>query len=209
MANEKSKAPVSRDPEIVRGRILDAAQAEFQAYGFESASTNRIAMSFGGSKATLFRYFPNKEAMLEAVVRRIAANWKTAIAGDPIPSEAPEEWLETFAMRTLQWILGDEPIFVGRLGISEGHKFPALEKTFHETAGRPLQRALAKQLEHWAKHGALRLEGANKDAGHFLDLVVSGSVARRLYGERPLAGAKLRAHVKRCVHIFLSGCSSA
>lgn len=200
------KAPISRDPEIVGARILDAAQAEFIARGFEAASTNRITMAFGGSKATMFRYFPSKEALLEAVVRRIAAQWRGAVDWRRIPSELPDEWLTTFSARTLRWILQDGPIFTGRLGISEGHKFPGLENIFMETAGRPLQAALARRLGRWAKLGELQIEDARKDAEHFLDLVVSGPVSRRLYGERALAGRELDAHVDRCVRIFLSGC---
>ncbi|MFK5047857.1 TetR/AcrR family transcriptional regulator, partial [Klebsiella pneumoniae] len=52
------KAPVSRNPAVVRARILDAAQAEFMEHGYAGASTNRILDRFGGSKPTMFRHFP-------------------------------------------------------------------------------------------------------------------------------------------------------
>ncbi|MDP9100292.1 MAG: TetR family transcriptional regulator, partial [Verrucomicrobiota bacterium] len=62
----------SRDPTIVRERILDAAEAEFEAQGFTGASTNRIAESFGGSKTTLFRYYLTKTELFVAVMSRIS-----------------------------------------------------------------------------------------------------------------------------------------
>jgi TetR/AcrR family transcriptional regulator, mexJK operon transcriptional repressor len=206
MPKRRTKVPVSRNPEIVRSRILDAAQAEFRASGYEAASTNRITEAFEGSKSTLFRYFPSKEKLLEAVVERIASQWLEAVDWRQIPKESPEFWLTTFGVRTLRWIQGDGPLFVGRLAISEGHKFPALEQTFQSTAGKPLQAALAKQLASWERAGLLVIEHPVRDAVHFLDLVVAGPVSRRLYGERSLTTRESELHVARCVQIFLSGC---
>lgn len=201
------KEPVSRDPEVVCARILDAAQAEFMAHGYEAASTNRITRRFGGSKATLFRYFPSKEALLEAVVRRIAGGWRARVDSRLIPSDSPQRWLTVFGTRTLEWLLGDELIFLGRLGIAEGHKFPRLERVFQETAGRPLQAVLARRLREWSRAGGLDCREPRKDAERFLDLVASGAVSRRLYGSPPLSGSRLGAHVRGAVALFLHGCA--
>ena len=201
------KAPVSRDPDTVRRRILDAAQAEFMAHGYEAASTNCITDHFGGSKATLFRHYASKEALLEAVVRRIAGQWESALDWRSIADGAPREWLEAVGVRTLGWILGDEPIFIGRLAIAEGHKFPALEHTFEETAARPMRTMIARQLRHWSQAGLLDCRHPLADAEHWIDLVVSGPVSRRLYGAPRLVGARLRSHVRRAVELFLDGCS--
>lgn len=201
------KHPISRHPDTVRRRILDAAQAEFMTHGYEAASTNRITEQFGGSKATLFRHYASKEALLEAVVRRIAGQWEGALDGRSIPEGAPRAWLEAVGTRTLGWILGDEPIFIGRLAIAEGHKFPALEHTFEEMAARPMRAMIARQLRRWTKAGVLHCPQPLADAEHWIDLVVSGPVSRRLYGAPPLAGARLRAHVRRSVELFIEGCA--
>ena len=203
------KAPVSRNPEVVAARILDAAQAEFMAYGYEAASTNRITRGFGGSKATLFRYFPSKEALLEAVVRRIAGGWRERVDCAEIPTDSPECWLTVFGTRTLEWLLTDELIFLGRLGISEGRKFPRLERVFQQTAGRPLQDVLAQRLRAWTADGGLVCRQPRKDAERFLDLVASGAVSRTLYGYAPLSGAALVAHVRGAVALYLYGCAGS
>ncbi len=202
------KAPVSRNPQVVRGRILEAARAEFMAHGFESASTNRITEGFGGSKATLFRYYPTKERLLEAVVQSIAAQWEAALDPAGLPDDSPEDWLQAIGARTLGWILRDEPLFVGRLAIAEGHRFPALERTFRDTATEPLRELIARQLRAWTRRGLLASSDARGDAEHFVDLVVGGLVSRRLYREPVPAGARLVAHVRRCVTLFLRGCSA-
>lgn len=201
------KASVSRDPQIVERRILDAAQMEFELHGFEGASTNRIARRLQGSKSTLFRYFGTKEEMLEAVVTRIAGQWHDQVNSDSISQSSPEAWLNEFARRTLKWILGKGPLFVGRLAISEGHKFPELERVFQETAGDPLKDLVAKQLRKWTQSGLLECRDPRGDAERFLDLIVSGVVSRRLYGQRPDSQTKLNAHVTRGVDLFLHGCA--
>ncbi len=56
-----------------RRRVLDAADAVFAAKGI-SASTDEIARAAGVGIGTVFRHFPTKEALLEAVlIARIQA----------------------------------------------------------------------------------------------------------------------------------------
>jgi AcrR family transcriptional regulator len=48
--------------------ILQAAQQRFGQYGFSKTSMNDIADDLGLSKAALYYYFPDKEALFQAVV---------------------------------------------------------------------------------------------------------------------------------------------
>ncbi|MEY4377875.1 MAG: hypothetical protein RJB26_2425 [Pseudomonadota bacterium] len=206
MKRVPAKAPVSRHPEVVVARVLAAAQVEFMAVGYEAASTNRITKAFGGSKATLFRHFPTKEALLEGVIRAIASRWSVAVAAEAIPDGPPAEWLAAYARRTLDWILGEEPLFIGRLAIAEGHKFPSLQHVFAETAGGPLATALSERLAKWHRRGDLACSSPEGDATRFLDLTVSGLVSRALYRQPPLSAAERAEHVSRSVALFLDGC---
>lgn len=196
---------MSRDPEVVRRRILDAAQGEFMVAGFEAASTNRIVAAFGGSKATLFRYYASKEQLLEGVLLRIADRWVSAIDVRSLPADDPEAWLRGCADRMLAWILGPEPLFVGRLAVAEGHQFPALGRVFEERAIRPLHVALAARLREWHRRGLLRSGSPARDAEHFLDLAFAGEVSRALYGRPPRSPRALARHAQECVAIFLRG----
>jgi len=201
----EGKSPVSRQPDEVRRRILDAAEAEFMAEGYEAASTNRIVTRFAGSKATLFRYYPTKELLLQAVIERIAGDWRKCIDPSLMPADDPASWLAEFGAATLDWILGDGPLFLGRLGISEGRKLPQLSHLFHDLAGAPLTNEVARQVARWRDEGRLRSDDPDADARSYFDLVVAGAVSRALYGvERPRA-QQLHAHVDHAVDIFLKG----
>lgn len=175
------------------------------AVGYEAASTNQIVARFGGSKATLFRYYPTKERLLEGVLLRIADRWARAVDLRDVAADDPEAWLAECGRRALAWILGAEPMFVGRLAIAEGHKFPRLGAVFGQRAIEPLQRELAARLAGWHRKGRLHSISPRRDAEHFLDLAISGEVSRALYG-RPLRTARARnRHLRECVALFLRG----
>ncbi|MFM6931682.1 MAG: TetR/AcrR family transcriptional regulator [Novosphingobium sp.] len=200
------KSPVSRNPEVVRARILDAAQAEFMAEGFAGGSTNRIVERFGGSKPTMFRHFPTKRALFDAVVARIAQRWRDAVDMDDAESTDPASWLHTFATRALAWILADESIFVGRMAIAEGHLFPEVGETYRALAVEPLNALLAARLHDWTQAGQLACREPEKDALAFFDLTLAGMVSRKLY--RVDAGfdpVSLDEHARRCIALFLDG----
>ena len=50
--------------------ILDATERVARKIGFEAATTTMIAKVAGVSVGTLYRYFPSKDALLTALVRR-------------------------------------------------------------------------------------------------------------------------------------------
>ena len=210
MISGEMKSPVSRKPEVVRARILNAAQAEFMAEGFAGASTNRILERFGGSKPTMFRHFPTKRDLFEGVVARIAARWREALNLDDVDRHDPQPWLEAFATRALHWILTDENIFVGRMAIAEGHLFPEVGDTYRALAVDPLNALLAARLRDWTSGGLIACDDAEALALSFFDLTISGMVSRRLYRvDADLDATAMAHHVKRCVGLFLDGCRLA
>jgi AcrR family transcriptional regulator len=84
--NGKSSAPVSRDPDRTRRRILAAALAEFSAKGFAGARVDAIARRAKGNKRMLYHYFGNKEALFSAVLRQKIAerrSWGATLPNDP------------------------------------------------------------------------------------------------------------------------------
>jgi TetR/AcrR family transcriptional regulator len=54
----------------VTAAILDAAQRVFEQYGARRANVEDVARAAGVSRSTLYRAYPNKEALLDAVLMR-------------------------------------------------------------------------------------------------------------------------------------------
>jgi AcrR family transcriptional regulator len=76
------------------GEILDAALALFAETGYDRTSTNAIAARAGISPGSLYQYFPNKEAIAEALSARLLEQMReahatafdpSAVAGLPMP----------------------------------------------------------------------------------------------------------------------------
>ena len=59
-----------RNAEATRERILDAATAEFSAYGIAGARVDRIAKTAGCNKNLIYIYFENKETLFTTVLRK-------------------------------------------------------------------------------------------------------------------------------------------
>ncbi|MGW7193934.1 TetR family transcriptional regulator, partial [Streptomyces sp. NPDC054838] len=61
---------MARDSSATRARLLDAAFAEFAAYGIAGARVDRIAEAAQANKRLIYVYFGNKEELFDAVLRR-------------------------------------------------------------------------------------------------------------------------------------------
>jgi AcrR family transcriptional regulator len=61
-------------------QILNAAAAIFSAHGIDGASMAQIAVAAEVSKATIYHYFAGKDALVEALVRRLFEDDAPAIA---------------------------------------------------------------------------------------------------------------------------------
>ncbi len=81
MAEKKDQAGASvlrRAPQQARGQqrvdtILDAAESYFADIGYDAATTNGLAALAGVAVGSIYQFFPNKEAILQAVVGRYRA----------------------------------------------------------------------------------------------------------------------------------------
>jgi AcrR family transcriptional regulator len=87
------------DAERNRARLLDAARAAF-ASGSGSVSLEQIARDCGVGIGTLYRHFPTREALVEALYRReladLCASADSLLAEYP-PERALRAWMDRFA----------------------------------------------------------------------------------------------------------------
>jgi AcrR family transcriptional regulator len=57
--------------------ILDAASAVFSESGYDAATTNGIAAAAGISPGSLYQFFPNKQAIADALIERYVTQLRT------------------------------------------------------------------------------------------------------------------------------------
>ncbi|GAB7036934.1 MULTISPECIES: TetR/AcrR family transcriptional regulator [Catenuloplanes] len=82
------------DAASTRRRILDAATAEFAAYGIAGARVDRIAAASGANKAMIYKYFGSKDQLFDAVFDAIVVQTMddVPITGDDLPGYAIRMW---------------------------------------------------------------------------------------------------------------------
>lgn len=84
--------PAPRHPlqQRVAAAILDGAARIFALQG-EQASMNDVAAAAGVARATVYRYFPNREALLDALATAAVDAVETRLASARVDEVAPEE----------------------------------------------------------------------------------------------------------------------
>ena len=106
--------------ETKRQSILDVAAKAFMELGFERTSMSEICARLGGSKATLYNYFPSKEELFFEVMS-LATETEFAAVHHPIdPSkEDIADFLHSFGERLLTFLYSPKMQSMRRLAIAE------------------------------------------------------------------------------------------
>jgi AcrR family transcriptional regulator len=93
---------VKTNPDDTRGRIMDAAEALFRRLGYAKTAVADIAAELGMSPANVYRFFPSKNAIVEAICKRFLAEidrkaWAVARAKGPAGERIERLILEILA----------------------------------------------------------------------------------------------------------------
>ena len=94
-----------------RQRILAAAEKLFSDKAFDAVSMNAIALQAGISKANIYHYFPNKDALYLAVLRAASRNLRKLLNDAVDAHGTVVDVLRHFARCHLQALL-DRPELV-------------------------------------------------------------------------------------------------
>ncbi len=159
-----------------REAILDAATAVFRDMGFHHASMNAIASRLGGSKMTLYSYFPSKEAIFLEVVRRVALDKNVRVSSfleepaimDDTRQKAAEAFqelersdddiegiLKRFGEKFIAFIYSPKILAVRRALLAESYR-PDVGRYFYEHGPKKTTELITVFLEKAMKKGQLR-----------------------------------------------------
>lgn len=150
--------------------ILDAAAQVLEATGEPGFNTNAVAYRAGVSVGTLYRYFPDKRAILTALASREAEAHRRAVisileggAGLARDRAMIRAFLQAFAGRNRARRIAVSALLAEANHSELAANFAAAEIGITDAHGRPLDRVQAFVLLR-SVHGAMRaavLEGAD------------------------------------------------
>jgi AcrR family transcriptional regulator len=186
-----------------RTHLLEVASTVFIRDGYAATNMDDIARGAGMSKKTVYKLFPSKAALFEAVVVDQLAPLRFGIDDAGLPLE---EALNRRLLDAAELLLSPAKVGLCRLVIAEGPRYPELAEAFHradlDSGASSLERWLAAQ----AAAGRLEVEDA-RDTAHMLWGMAIGSLhIELLLGMRgPPSPAEVRASVHRATRVFLDG----
>lgn len=185
-----------------RREIVATAWEVFRAKGFEGASMSDVAERFGGSKATLYRYYSSKEELFAAALEEaVKGQGEEAFQRAGREGELRERLLE-FADFYLKFRLTPEMIGVHRLMIASAERSDlgaVLRAQFIE----PNWRRFTTVIEREMAAGRLRKADPYLASIHFRGLVEADVLERRMNGERLVTKAQVETAVEQGVEAFL------
>jgi AcrR family transcriptional regulator len=164
-----------------------------------------IAARVGGSKATLYNYFPSKESLFAALVRRECEEQLIAPLIQQGASEDPAEGLRQIGARFAAFTLSERALSLYRVVLAEACRFPDLGRAFYDNGPRRTAALLAEWIAEHRAGGRLAVEDASLAADQFMDLCRAGLVHRALWNiAPPPTEADLVRTVDAAVGVFIA-----
>ena len=203
-----TKCRLSRQsPDERRDHIIAVAAEAFADEGYGATSMSTIAARLGGSKATLYKYFPSKELLFEAVMQqrcqRVLAPLRDMRSSD---DEDLESLLAGFGARFLEKIYEAGALDVHRLIQSEGGRFPELAAAFFRAGPNNVLEELHATLERFANSGRIVCDDLHLTAGQFLGMIRGDRHLRFTAGVLPAPDqAEIERHAAHAARIFVRG----
>jgi len=164
-----------------RRAILEVAERSFLERGFADTSMSTIAAELGGSKTTLWSYFPSKEELFAAVLDAKIAEFQRELDETLVPGGGTEAVLDRFGHVLIRKILSPLSIAVHRLIVSEVERFPWIGKTFVERGPDRVRAHLARFLDDEMAAGRLRAGDPTLAARQFIALCQASYYVDRLW----------------------------
>jgi AcrR family transcriptional regulator len=165
-----------------RDEIVRIAADMFQKHGYDRCSMAALSERLGGSKATLYGYFPSKEDLLRAVIKCEVASEFDRIANEFHEATDLREWLIELGIAYHNKRLSSLPVANIRSIVNQ----PAgstLGKEFYETIIRPAFEGLAQKFEELMNQGRLTRADPWVVLMHWKGLNDWDLFERRLIGE--------------------------
>jgi TetR/AcrR family transcriptional regulator len=206
IAKKLCKKTSSRDPELTKAKILDAAEAEFAIGGLTAARTEAIAAQTGVTKAMIYYYFDSKEDLYRAVMER-CLNEDLKIIEDLQLSELPPKDALIVALRLMLQKMSANPQMANIITLesiqNKGKYYP--KQTAEILYGRLmclLEQGVAdgvfRQLE--PRHTAINIVGTC--AFYFITLE---NIKYLWPGKKMLGKEMMQQHAQEAMDMILAG----
>ncbi|WP_417069886.1 TetR/AcrR family transcriptional regulator [Niveibacterium terrae] len=197
---------MKKKTEARRQAIIDVAAEVFREMGFERALMSEICRRIGGSKATIYNYFPSKELLFVEVMRQATdAEFKGILKLLNHTVEDVAEALQHFGEGLLSLIYSPEVLAARRLAISSVGDGEFGRACFEQGPKRSMSEVSAFLLALMEK-GKLRQCDPAVASLHLRGLLESELLDSLVFRiESDMGPERIKEIVARAVAVFMAG----
>ena len=132
-----------------RAEILRAAGPILLRDGLGGTTLDRVAAEGRISKMTLYRHFPNKEALFEGLVTAMCEHMRVALenARSPDINQSAAARLADELRAFIAALITPDALALYRLLVAEGWRYPGLARAFDQSGMRIIRRRIGALLE--------------------------------------------------------------
>lgn len=147
-----------RRPEARPEEILDAALGVFTAVGYDGARVEDIAVRAGLSKGAVYVYFDSKDAILKALVRRLADRVVGAAEAlvETDAAVSAEQTLRSLLAFVIVQMSDPKVSAAPRLVIAESQRFPEIGALYRDVVLARVRRLVRRLLERGVAQNVFR-----------------------------------------------------
>jgi TetR/AcrR family transcriptional repressor of mexJK operon len=198
-------------PLAVEGRnrkvvqILAAAADLFLANGYDTVSMDAIARRATVSKATMYVYFANKEALFAALIREECGAASARLQPPSLDDMSFEACLRQIADQFIAFFLDPRGLAMHRLIFAEASRFPAIGALFVASGPHAVRQTITDLMAEAAARGLIAIPDPRLGAIQFLSLVIGDLPMECQLGIGPPSAADLETLVGSGIDLFLRG----
>lgn len=183
----EQSSPISSRGQRRKAMILSAATELFLSAGYGETSIDAIVLKSGGSKATLYSYFPTKADLFRAVVDTIVSSDEYA---ELQSMDDIRDTLVEFAEHRMRVIFSRQHRSLMRLIIAERERFKDIARMYYERGPLRSHTQLRDYFETLIGKGLIDIRSAEEASEFFRGMLLHQRYIDQLYLNSPMPSAE-------------------
>lgn len=194
-----------RPPDLTKDEaILDGARDSFFEHGFAAATMEQVAARAGVSKVTLYKRWPDKESLFEAVVRREVRRMGEAFDAWSFTDGSLAERLNAYGSILLRFLYSQEHMLLDRMLSHDLKHSPEAARRFFDAGPGACRARLAAMMADAASRGEIAIDDPELAAADVFALWTGFMPKEIEFAVTPFVeGEAIDARVRRGTRLFL------
>lgn len=192
--------------DIKQDDIIKSAIEVFSQKGFEQASMEGISKQAGVSKRTLYKYYPNKDALFEVIVDKLICRFDDQKALQFEPSMSVAKQLQTLTQQQLCYINTEDFQMTARMVMAECIRCPHTSRLLMEKfAAIEDSYGLTVWVKQGVAAGVLDVENVSQAVEQYIGSIKASVFWPQLLAHQPPPSCEqVNAAIETAVRCFVA-----